>query len=193
MSKSHKDCLILNADYSPIGIVDWQRAMVWSFKYGYQTRPTIEIVEYYSDDYIVGTGEKLYDIPAVIKTKKYFKLNNKSVNFSRKNLFIRDNFTCQYCGSMTEVNRLTYDHVVPKSKWNQTDSPTSWTNIVTACITCNLKKGNKTPSQANMPLLSTPYAPRKSNKYLPLATHLRTIEQSIPLEWKVYIQDFINQ
>jgi 5-methylcytosine-specific restriction endonuclease McrA len=190
MSNHHKDCLVLNADFTPIGIIYWQKAMVWSFKYTNPNHANIEIVEYYLDDYIIGANQKLHSIPAVIKTKKYFSVNNKTVNFSRKNLFIRDNFTCQYCGQRTEINNLTYDHVIPKSKWTQTVSPTTWTNIVTACVSCNFRKGNRTPTQANMPLLSKPYVPRKSNKYLPMASHLRTIKHSIPQEWKIYISDF---
>jgi hypothetical protein len=105
MSK-HKSCLVLNADYSPIGIIDWQRAMIWFYRYFNNDKPSIDIVEYHNDDYVMGIDQK-FKIPAIIKTTKYFKVNNSTVNFSRKNLFIRDNYTCQYCGYKYHINQLT--------------------------------------------------------------------------------------
>ena len=90
--RHHNDCLVLNADYSPIGIIDWRKAMVWSFRYMNSKYSGIEIIEYYSDDYVIGVNTKS-EIPAVVKTTKYFKVNSQSVNFSRKNIFIRDDYT----------------------------------------------------------------------------------------------------
>lgn len=184
---NHKSCLVLNADYSPIGIIDWQRAVVLSFHYVNSNYHGIEIVEFYKHDYVNGVNKKI-DIPAVIKTTKYFKVNNQFVNFSRKNLFIRDDYTCQYCGIKPSINQLTYDHIIPKSKWKNTDqSATSWTNIVTACFKCNSKKGNKTPQQANMCLKTEPYIPKKTYKYLHITNHLLMIDKDIPSEWQLYI------
>lgn len=71
---------------------------------------------------------------------------------SRREVFRRDNHTCQYCGS---TKQLTIDHVIPRSK----GGPHIWSNVVAACETCNSKKGNLTPAQANMPLLTKPKAP----------------------------------
>jgi len=187
----HKNCLVLNSDYSPIGIIHWKKAMVWAFRYTKKNFDRIEIIEYHSNDYIIGTND-LLEIPAVIKTTKYFKIFNSTVNFSRKNVFIRDNFVCQYCNQKFPINKLTYDHVIPKSKWRHNHTPTSWTNIVTSCLFCNLKKGNKTPSQANMPLKKNPEIPKKTWKYLPLAYQLHTIGSAIPEEWQTYIGDIIN-
>jgi hypothetical protein len=68
-------------------------------------------------------------------------------------------------------------------------SPTNWTNIVTACTQCNRKKGNKTPKQANMPLVKLPIKPNKNIKFLPVAEHLLKIKSNIPDEWKVYLPD----
>lgn len=187
----HKDCLVLNADYSPMGIITWKKAMVWAFRYTKTYFSGIEIIEYHTDDYVNGTSKKL-KIPAVVKTTRYFKIFNQSVNFSRKNVFIRDNFVCQYCNETFPINKLTYDHVIPRSKWTAKTSPTSWTNIVTACIWCNLKKANRTPTQANMPLQKVPCAPQKSFKYLPLAYQLHTIGKKMPKEWQMYIGDFIT-
>lgn len=190
--RSHKDCLVLNADYSPIGIIDWKKAMIWSFRYTHSKYSGIEILEYYLNDYVVGahSNEK---IPAVVKTTKFFKINNHSVNFSRKNLFIRDNYTCQYCGDKLSPNQLTYDHIIPKSKWQYKNQPvTSWTNIVTACFRCNSRKGNKTLTQANMELMTCPYIPNKTTKYLHVTHQILTIKHSIPKEWQLYVSGILR-
>lgn len=183
---NHNSCLVLNADYSPLGIIDWQRAIVWLYRYTNNDKPSIEIIEYHENDYVIGISQNI-QVPSVIKTTRYFRIHNSSVNFSRKNLFIRDNFTCQYCGQIYAINHLTYDHVIPKSQWLKSTSPTSWTNIVTACKRCNMKKANRTPTQANMPLKAQPYIPKKAPKYLPIYAQLSTINKDIPSTWRSYI------
>jgi 5-methylcytosine-specific restriction endonuclease McrA len=88
---------------------------------------------------------------------------------------------------MSEVS-LTYDHIIPKSIWNRKQgSPTTWTNIVTACVKCNNKKGNRTPEQAKMKLLNHPYIPTKHTKYLPITHFLSRIRDDIPSEWSMYL------
>jgi hypothetical protein len=183
----HKECLVLNADYNPLSIVCWQKAITWYFRFQNEPKYGIEIINFYSNDYIKGIN-KTFPIPAIAKTKKYFKINNQELNFSRKNIFLRDDHRCQYCGNKFDYNLLTYDHVVPQSKWNFSNgSPTVWTNIVTSCIECNRKKGNKTPREANMPLISLPFKPNKNSKYLPISYKLRNIKYEIPNEWLPYL------
>jgi 5-methylcytosine-specific restriction endonuclease McrA len=190
MKPQNSRCLILNADYTPLGIISWKRALVWSFRHDENSHVGVEIIDFYKDDYICGTNNKKIPIPAVVKTAKYFRLNHQSVNFSRKNLFIRDNYSCQYCGCEKEINQLTYDHVIPKSIWNKNiGSPTCWTNIVTACVECNRRKGNRTPKEANMPLKNLPIVPNKSSKYLPVRGLLLKIRSDIPAEWTVYLPE----
>lgn len=188
MEKIHKECLLLNADYSLLSIINWKKALIWNMKYENSFKYGIEIIDFYKDDYILGVNNKKYPIPCVAKTKRYFRQNNDSVNFSRKNIFLRDSFTCQYCGKYFVTNELTYDHVIPKSLWDyNAGSPTCWTNIVTSCIACNRKKGNRTPKQANMPLKTFPVKPCKTQKYLPVSHHLLKIKDSIPNEWIAYL------
>ena len=130
--RQHNDCLVLNGDYSPIGIIDWRKAMIWSYRYANSQYANIEIVEYYVDDHVISIHGKK-NIPAVIKTQKYFRTHSHKVNFSRKNLFIRDNYTCQYCGYKPPFNQLTYDHVIPRSKWNNPNkSATSLSSMLSA-------------------------------------------------------------
>lgn len=190
MNPKHKRCLVLNADYTPLTIISWKRAFICSIRYQANNKYGIEIIDFYKNDYICGTNDKKYPIPAVAKTQKYFRLHNQRVNFSRRNIFIRDDYTCQYCGLQKHINDLTYDHVIPKSVWsNKGFSPTNWTNIVTACVACNRKKGNRTPKQSNMPLKNLPIAPDKTSKYLPLSGVLNIIKPDIPLEWLLYLPE----
>lgn len=188
MKSHHSRCLVLNADFSPITIISWRRAIVWSVKYSNNDNMNIEILDFYKNDHINGSNNKRIPIPAIIKMSIYRKLHNMNVNFSRKNLFIRDDMKCQYCGSHKDMSQLTYDHVIPRSQWNYNNgSPTTWTNVVTACVNCNRKKGNRTPKQANMPLLTLPVKPKKNIKYLPLTSYLSKIKGEIPQEWSIYL------
>jgi len=187
-TRKNNYCLVLNADFSLLGVIGWQRALVWSMKYEINHIRSIEIIDFYKDDYILGPNEKKFPVPAVAKTTKYFRLNNQRVNFSRKNIFIRDDYTCQYCNTRKDIAELTYDHVIPKSMWtNSQRSPTNWTNIVTACVNCNRRKGSRTPKQANMVLKNLPVEPIKAAKYLPLHSFLSRIRENIPQEWAFYL------
>lgn len=187
MKNTNTKCLVLNADYTPLTVISWQKAILWSFKHETNSKIGVEIIDFFKDDYIVGSQNKKYPIPAVVKTMRYFRINNYRVKFSRKNLFIRDNYMCQYCGAQFDIAQLTYDHVIPKSLWdNDAKSPTSWTNIVTACTMCNRKKGNRTPKQANMPLKNLPIMPQKNIRYLPIVSYLNRIKD-IPHEWQLYL------
>lgn len=186
----YTNCLVLNSDYSPLSIITWKKALVWSIKYDTNPRYGIEILDFYKDDFILGVNNKKYPIPAIAKTKRFFRINNQQITFSRKNIYIRDNYTCQYCHKSYENKYLTYDHVIPKSKWNfNHGSPTIWTNIVTACVSCNRIKGNRTPQQANMHLKKMPQQPTKNSKYLPVSVLLSKIKEDIPDEWKFYLPE----
>jgi 5-methylcytosine-specific restriction endonuclease McrA len=96
------------------------------------------------------------------------------IELSRKNIIRRDNYRCQYCGKKTST--LTIDHVIPKSRGG-TDT---WDNLVAACVKCNNKKGNRTPSEANMPLLKKP---RKPNHIMFLKQFMGTIDDS----WRPFL------
>jgi 5-methylcytosine-specific restriction endonuclease McrA len=189
MKNYNRKCLLLNSDYSPISIIDWKKAIIWHIKSKLNNSYGIEIIDFYDNDYIICPNQKM-KIPSIAKIKKYVKSCPESVIFSRKNVFLRDDYTCQYCGQKKIISELTYDHVIPKSKWirNKSDSnPTSWTNIATACKQCNRRKRNRTPEEAKMPLINLPYKPNKSKKYLPIHWHLSKIDMTIPDQWKIYL------
>lgn len=140
--------LVLNADYRPLSyyplsIWNWQTAL----KAVFLDRVTI-VSEY---EHFVSSPSTAVKLPSVIALKKYVK-QPRYPAFTRFNLFLRDNFTCQYCGSKED---LTFDHVIPRSQGGRT----SWTNISAACAPCNLKKGGRSPHEADMHPARYPYRP----------------------------------
>jgi len=112
--------------------------------------------------------------PSVIKLSNYIKIPFKSIELSRKNILRRDDHRCQYCGKKT--TDLTIDHIIPKSR----GGGDTWENLVTACVRCNNRKGNRTPEEAEMKLLSKP---RKPNHILYLKQTVGTIEEN----WKPFL------
>ncbi|MBX3473981.1 MAG: HNH endonuclease [Planctomycetes bacterium] len=101
------------------------------------------------------TANLLIRIPEVIVLGRYNGVPRRELVFSRRNIYRRDNFECQYCGTRPGLKHLSIDHVVPVSKNGQT----TWENCVVACIRCNTRKGNRTPDQAQMPLRCRPGKP----------------------------------
>jgi hypothetical protein len=152
----------------------------------------IEIIDYHPNQFINGTNGRKFKIPAVAKTLSYFNIYDKNISFSRKNLFIRDNCTCQYCGNGFSPHQLTYDHVIPKCRFNDDrKTSTNWFNIVTACRKCNAQKGNRTPSEANMVLIKEPAAPKYSVQYLPWVYDVSMIEYMDKCDqWKPFLERF---
>ncbi|MEL6376233.1 MAG: HNH endonuclease [Pseudomonadota bacterium] len=153
--------LVLNADYRPLSyyplsLWTWQDAV----KAVYLER--VQIVAEYEDT--VRSPSTEIKIPSVIVLRDYVK-PQKKVAFTRFNLFLRDEFRCQYCGSKGD---LTFDHVVPRSK----GGITSWENVVAACGACNLKKGAKSLKESNMSLRRPPRMPE--------AEQLRNLGRKFP-------------
>jgi len=187
MTIDHNKCLLLNCDFTPIRIIDWRRAVLWNIKYHNDIRYGIHVLEHY-DDYILCANNKKIKVPAVARTTQYLKcFGSVNIKLSRKNLFTRDNFMCQYCGKHLNRSQLTYDHIIPKSRFSDHKKATSWTNVTTACIKCNAKKANKTPKEANMSLLNEPHMPKFSYKYLPWYDELTNIRSEAMEIWTKYI------
>ncbi|NVD44682.1 HNH endonuclease [Qipengyuania atrilutea] len=140
--------LVLNADYTPLSyyplsLWPWQTAIKAVFL------DRVDIVESY--DRQVHSPSFDMKIPSVIALKQYVKPSEFPA-FTRFNLFLRDRFTCQYCG---DQGHLTFDHVIPR----RLGGKTTWENIATACGPCNMKKGGRTPDQAKMRLSLKPIRP----------------------------------
>lgn len=144
----HYPALVLNADYRPLSyyplsLWPWQDAVkaVWMDR--------VSIVAEYEQT--VRSQRMELRIPSVVVLKDFVK-PRKRVAFTRFNLFLRDEFTCQYCGARHD---LTFDHVNPRAL----GGVTSWENVVAACAPCNLAKGSKTMRQAGMTLRKRPVRP----------------------------------
>lgn len=130
-------CLILNMDYSYISTVNWKKAI----KLVYKGKATV--LKY--SDMVIKTAEGVVmKIPAVARLIKLIRVIYRTrVPFSKRNIMVRDDFICQYCGGDQE---LTIDHIVPISRLGKS----SFENCVTACKSCNAKKGNKLPSESGI-------------------------------------------
>ena len=176
--------LVLNADYMAHQIISWRRAMVLYVMWLEDPTTGAEVIEYYGNRFIIDTRNKKHPVPAVIRLSQYVKRTKETVPFSRKNVFIRDNFTCQYCGNKHAWDQLTFDHVTPRAKWDigKLGSPTVWTNIVTCCYGCNNKKADKTLKEVKMRLLREPKTPRGLNFVIGLSPW-----NEIPSEWCTYL------
>ena len=110
------------------------------------------------DDDFVRTVHYEIQVPRVIRLLGYDRLPRQRVKFNRRNLFARDGNRCQYCGKRFSTSELSLDHVMPRSRGGQA----TWDNIVCACLKCNVRKGGRTPWEANMKLIREPVQPRTS-------------------------------
>ncbi len=158
--------LVLNASYEPLNITSWRRAVVLLLK------GKAEQVEH--------NGRVVYHnipLPTVIRLRHYIKVPYKEIPLTRKNILHRDSHACQYCGYTGED--LTLDHVVPRSR----GGGEFWENMVTACVRCNIKKGNRTPKEANMPLRQVPRRPH-SSLYFEVTKHVKS---GVHQEWRKYV------
>jgi 5-methylcytosine-specific restriction endonuclease McrA len=162
--------LLLNSTFEPLKIVTWKKAVIMVML------EKVEVLEEY-ERIIRGVSFTLR-LPAVIRLNHFIKWKAPIVKFSRQNLYVRDKGKCQYCGVSFEPRELTYDHVIPRSKGGLTE----WTNVVTCCTACNLKKGGRTPEEAGMSLVRKPKVP----VWIPLVTMSLGIEEP-PDPWKDYL------
>ncbi len=129
------------------------------------------------DDVSVGTSRGRIRVPRVIQLTHYDRMPRSSVRLTRRNIFLRDNHTCQYCARQASPRELNLDHVMPRSR----GGPMTWENVVCSCRICNLRKGGRTPPEANMRLLRRPVRPRWS-PILALA-----LAPGRPREWEPFL------
>ena len=140
--------LVLNADYRPLS---YYPLSLWSWQDSIKSvfLDRVTIVSYY--DRQIRSPSFSMKLPSVIALKSYIRPQSNP-NFTRFNVFLRDKFSCQYCGSK---NELTFDHLLPRSKGGKTD----WDNVVTACSACNVKKGGRLIKDSGMTLNQWPFQP----------------------------------
>jgi len=164
--------LLLNTTYEPLRVIPWKKAILLLFQ------GKVEVLEVY-DREIRGVSIS-FKLPAVLRLLVLAKIkrHHDIVRFSRSNIFTRDKHCCQYCGRHCKLDELTFDHVVPIAKGGMK----TWTNIVTACISCNNKKSGRTPEEARMRLIKRPTKPA----WGPSVTITIGIKNT-PTSWRDYL------
>ena len=159
--------LVLNASYEPLNVTSWRRATVMLLK------GKAEGLEHAVD---LPLRPGLHR-PTVIRLRQFVRVPFRTLPLTRRNLFHRDDHRCQYCGIQHE--RLSIDHVIPRSR----GGADIWENVTTACLPCNVRKGSRTPREANMLLRHEPRRPPTS---LNLET-VRRIRDGHHQEWAKYV------
>lgn len=158
--------LVLNSDYTPLNITTFKRAIILVIK------GKAEIIK--NDDNIIRSESTIYSKPLIIRLFNYISHKMKNLRVNRNRVYKRDNYECAYCGSKKE---LTIDHIIPKSRGGKN----TWNNLITCCLSCNLKKGDKTPEEAKMPLRFQPKTPT-----------IFANESSIAKVWEEYKSSFVS-
>ena len=154
------EVLVLNSAFVPIRLISDRDSitLIWQNK----AYPVIET------EREMRSPKLVFRIPSVIALLNYGEFPRKKVEFSKLNVVYRDDQQCQYCGKRFNMNDLTIDHIIPKSRWavekrTSKRNWTNWMNCVCSCRWCNNKKGNKLLRETDMHLARSPYEP----KYLP--------------------------
>src|SRR5271155_1007631 len=175
---SSRRTLVLSAGMEIHGTVTWEGAITLLYL------DKIEVVSEY--DETVSSPSTTYKVPAVVRLKStrhgHYK---RGVRFRRINVYIRDGFRCCYCNKVFETRKLTYDHVVPRSRWRgPVEKMTDWLNVVSACTKCNLEKGDRTPAEAGMTMHFQPYKPKTLRIH-----HPRALPVPMPEEWTPFVSE----
>lgn len=160
--------LVLNRSYQPVAVTRAARAFGLLFSgaaraldhefNSFDFSSWTELGAEMGDD-VIHTPKMILKVPRVVVLQAYDRLPRTHVRFSRQNVYLRDSFTCQYCGKVFQRAQLNLDHVVPRSQGGRT----SWENVVCSCVRCNLNKGGRTPVQAGLRLLKEPRRPSWSS------------------------------
>lgn len=179
--------LVLNRNWAAVNVATVARALTLLFN---DAARVVDVSDYQAftwedwskidprdgERFIQSTSIRLR-VPEVIVLTAYDGLPETAVTFSRRNIFKRDHYTCQYCGKQPGMEELTLDHVMPKSRGGLTD----WTNTVLACLPCNKSKDNRTPTEARMALRKQPVKPAWRPIYA-----MRTIR---PESWSKFVSE----
>lgn len=164
--------LVLNRDFYAIEIIDWRRAL--GLLYLDRAMVVGEDCRTYDFDGWIGLSRTIAEnpagfihtpslriaVPEVIALKVFGKIPKREVTFSRRNIYRHYGYRCCYCGLSFPSEELNLDHILPRSRGGKTD----WLNIVTSCIPCNLRKGNRLPEEAGMRLMIQPSRPKPERR-----------------------------
>jgi 5-methylcytosine-specific restriction endonuclease McrA len=171
MNAVMEQTLLLNASYEPLKVVHWQKAVtLWC-------QGKVEVIAVHDREIRAVTFS--FELPSVIRLLRFVRIKRRFdyVPFNRATIYARDTNTCQYCAGAYHTSELTFDHVVPVSQGGGKD----WVNIVTCCVTCNRKKGGRTPGEAGMRLLRHPRRPD------PTALRIEIRLNQAPESWRDFL------
>lgn len=164
--------LVLNQNYEPLNVCNMRRAI------GLILLQKAEVLDVYQIPIITAT--RTIDAPSVIRLSHLIRRPHPRVKLTRREIFIRDNYTCQYCG--TRTSDLTIDHIIPRSRGGDH----SWENLVSACRTCNHRKGGKLLMDSKMRLSREPFEPKAGRYY----TIQRRMSSTVSDGWMKFIPGF---
>ena len=152
MDTMYQPVLVLNANYEPLNVCSTRRAL------GLYLSGKAEML-LNGRGYIYSINQR-FPRPSVIRLGYMVRRPYPRVRLTKREIFRRDDHTCQYCGDRSK--RLTLDHIIPRHQGGEY----SWTNLVTACPACNLKKGGRSLQESNLSLRRTPFEPKANAIYL---------------------------
>jgi 5-methylcytosine-specific restriction endonuclease McrA len=165
MKSLQKPVLVLNKNWQPVHVATVARALILLWKDAARVVDAADYQTFSWDDWsrlrprdgdpFMSAVNCRLRVPEVITLTAYDRVPRRAVTFSRRNIFKRDRFQCQYCGVNPGAEELTIDHVVPRAR----GGVSSWTNCVLACVECNKQKADRTPQQAGMRLRKEPICP----------------------------------
>jgi len=161
----NRPTLVLNRSWQPVGVAPVSRSLVllWNDNARvvdpqdyrlYAWADWAELIPRQDEPFIQGVRLRLR-VPEVVALTRYDRIPTNAVTFSRRNIYKRDRYTCQYCSAQPGTEELTLDHIVPRSQ----GGISTWENCVLACVGCNKRKADRTPEQAGMPLRKVPVRP----------------------------------
>ena len=165
--------LLLNQTYEPLGTVSVARAVIMTFK-------NTVTVEEFDGNRVLHSARAEFPVPSVIRRRTYINIRRRreAAGTKRLRIYMRDKFRCQYCGEKKQAGELTLDHIMPRSRGGDNSA----VNIVTACVACNNRKGDRTPSEARMPLVTSQSALRVKLERVVLCHYAEA-----RAEWRKYL------
>jgi 5-methylcytosine-specific restriction endonuclease McrA len=187
MTVMNRPTLVLNRSWQPVGVASVSRSLtlVWNDSARVVDPADFQLYTWSDWSRLVPQADELFiqsvkfrlKVPEVISLTNYDRIPRKTVAFSRRNIYQRDRYTCQYCGVQPGSEELTIDHVLPRSR----GGTSTWENCVLACMECNKRKADRTPLEAHMPLHKSPVRPAWKPMY---AWHSMRIES-----WSKFISE----
>jgi 5-methylcytosine-specific restriction endonuclease McrA len=180
--------LLLNRFYVPVCVTNARRALV--LLYAGSARALDDLGDSHTFDQWrhlpVRDGDDplpivagVLRVPRVLHLQRYERMPRVSIRLTRRNLLLRDQQQCQYCGRRPTLRDLNVDHVRPRSR----GGASTWENVVIACRACNLRKGHRTPEEAGMRLIRPPQRPKWST-----TAHILMSAEPLLLEWRPFLK-----